>query len=155
MRDHFYMQEAIKEARKAFKGGDVPVGCVIVIDDKIVARSHNLRHKHKNSIYHAEMLAIDKACKKLDRWILDDATIYVTLEPCLMCSGAILQSRFKKLVYGLKEPKSGCVESVMKVFEDYKFNHTVEVVNKLCEDEISEMMKSFFQNLRESKKINI
>jgi tRNA(adenine34) deaminase len=146
------MQEAIKEARKASSGGDVPVGCVIVIDDKIIARAHNLRHKHKNSLYHAEMLAIQKACVKLGRWILDDATIYITLEPCLMCTGAILQSRFKRLVYGKNEPKFGCVESVMEVFSSPKFNHRLEITKGICGDEIEEMMKSFFQNLRNNPK---
>jgi tRNA(adenine34) deaminase len=112
------MQQAILEAKKAYKLGDVPVGCVIVIGDEIVARAHNLRHNRKNSLDHAEMIAIARACRKLNRWILDDATLYVTLEPCLMCSGAILQSRMKKVVYGCPEPKFGCVEH-HAVYNDY------------------------------------
>jgi len=151
MTDLIFMEEAVKEARKAFKNDDVPVGCVIVVDGKIVSRAHNLRHKFKNSLYHAEIIAIQRACDKLKRWVLDDATIYVTLEPCLMCSGAILQARFKRLVYGLNEPKFGCVESVMQVFNDYQFNHQVEVTKGIYRDEIEEMMKAFFQNLRAKK----
>lgn len=127
MTDKFYMEEAIKEARLASEVGDVPVGCVIVINGEIVSRGHNLRHHKKNTLYHAEMIAIDLACQKLNRWILDDATIYVTIEPCLMCSGAILQSRIKRLVYGQNEVKAGCAESIINVFENTKFNHQVEV----------------------------
>lgn len=149
---NYYMDEAIKEAMKAYKLGEVPVGCVIVVDDKIIARAHNARHNKKNALYHAEMIAIDKACKKLKRWILDDATIYITLEPCLMCSGAILQARIKNLVYGCPEPKFGCVESIMKVFSDYKFNHQVSITSGIKCLEISQMMKSFFQNLRQKNK---
>ncbi|MFA6628078.1 MAG: nucleoside deaminase [Bacilli bacterium] len=147
-----YMQEAIKEARKAEKIGDVPVGCVIVIDDVIVSRAHNLRHHRKNALDHAEMLAIGRACRKLKRWILDDATLYVTLEPCLMCSGAILQARVKKVVYGCPEPKFGCAESIMKVFDDYPFNHHVEVERGVCVLEIETMMKNFFKKLRQKPK---
>lgn len=152
MDDKYFMEEAIKEARKAYKIGDVPVGCVIVINGEIVARSHNLRHNFKNSLFHAEMIAIHKACTKLNRWILDDATLYVTIEPCLMCSGAILQSRIKRLVYGNSEPKFGCVESVMNVFDNEKFNHKVEITKGICAEEISQMMKEFFKELRKNKK---
>ena len=147
------MQEAILEAQKAYKLGDVPVGCVIVIGDEIVARAHNLRHNRKNSLDHAEMITIARACRKLNRWILDDATLYVTLEPCLMCSGAILQSRMKKVVYGCPEPKFGCVESIMHVFNDYPFNHHVEVEKGICANEIEAMMKSFFKMLRQKPKL--
>lgn len=153
MNDIFYMQEAIKEAKKAYKIGEVPVGCVIVVNDEIVAKSHNLRHTFKNGLYHAEMIAISRACKKLSRWILDDATIYITLEPCLMCSGAIIQSRIKRLVYGTKEPKFGCAGSIIDVFSNNDFNHQVEVSDGILKEEISQMMKDFFVELRNSKKI--
>lgn len=151
MTTEYYMQEAIKEAKKAYRLHEVPVGCVIVVNDKIVARAHNLRHNEKNSLYHAEILAINKACKKLDRWILDDATMYITLEPCIMCSGAILQSRINKLVYGKEEPKFGCVESAMRLFDDYKFNHKVEVIKGTCGAEIEQLMVDFFKDLRKNK----
>ena len=147
-----YMKVAIQEARKASRVEEVPVGCVIVVNDKIIAKAHNKRHTKKCSIYHAEILAIEKACKKLKRWILDDATIYVTLEPCLMCSGAIIQSRMKKLVYGIAQPKHGCVESNMKLFQEGLFNHTVQVESGLCSEEIENIIKTFFQKLREKKK---
>lgn len=147
----FFMKEAIKEARKAFALGEVPVGCVIVIGDEIVARAHNLRHNKKNSLYHAEMIAIHEACNKLNRWILDDATIYITLEPCLMCTGAILQSRIKQVVYGAPEHKSGCIHSVYQVLDHIEFNHKIEVESGVCMDEIQAMMKEFFQALRTKK----
>lgn len=147
-----YMAQALKEAKKAYKKAEVPVGCVIVVNDKIIAKAHNLRHKRKNSLAHAELIALNRACRKLKRWILDDATLYVTLEPCLMCSGAILQARIKKIVYGCAEPKFGCVESIMHVFHDYNFNHKVEIEKGLLCEEISILMKSFFQNLRKKIK---
>lgn len=150
MTDKYYMDEAIKEARKAYHLGDVPVGCVIVVDDKIVARAHNLRHNKKNVLYHAELMAIDKACRKLGRWILDDATIYVTIEPCLMCGGAIIQARMKRLVYGKAEPKHGCVESTTNIFSNY----SVDISKGVCGDEIEEMMKDFFLMLRKNKKMD-
>ncbi len=150
--DEKYMKEAYKEALKAYRNGEVPVGCVIVVQDKIIARAHNERHTKKCSIYHAEMLAIEKACHKLNRWILDDATIYVTLEPCIMCSGAIIQSRMNTLVYGIAQPKYGCVESTLELFKEGLFNHTVHVKKGLCEEQISNLMKTFFQELREKKK---
>lgn len=154
MNDDIFMQAALEEARLAYQKNEVPVGCVIVVNGEIVARAHNLRHTHKQGLYHAEMIAIHRACKTLKRWILDDATIYVTLEPCLMCSGAILQTRMKRLVYGQKEPKFGCIESVMRVFDQPGFNHMVEVTSGVFANEIEAMMKEFFQNLRKSKKNN-
>lgn len=154
MTDEQAMQEAILEAKKAYKKNEVPVGCVIVLDDVIVARAHNTRHHTKNVLDHAEMVAIKKACKKLGRWILDDATIYVTLEPCLMCSGAILQARMKKLVYGKNEPKFGCVESILQVFSEKKFNHQVAVIKGVKGQEIEVLMKDFFKNLRVNKRMD-
>ena len=145
------MEEAIKEAHKAYRLGDVPVGCVIVVNGQIIARAHNLRHTKKNVLFHAEMIAIDRACKKLKRWILDDATIYVTIEPCMMCSGAIMQSRIKRLVYGKEEPKFGCVESAAKVFD--KLNYNIDITKGICGDEIEDIMKEFFLELRKNKKI--
>lgn len=151
MNDEYYMKEAIKEAKKAYKLNEVPVGCVIVIDNKIIARAHNLRHNKKNTLYHAELIAINEACNKLGRWILDDASIYVTLEPCLMCSGAIIQARFKRLIYGKNEPKFGCVESYIKIFDNPRFNHHVEVRGNICGEEIETLMVDFFHNLRKQK----
>ena len=146
------MKEAIKEAQKAAALDEVPVGCVIVVEDKIVARSHNLRQTKKNALGHAEIIAINKACKKLNRWILDDATIYCTLEPCIMCSGAILQARIKRLVYGASEPKFGCAGSVLNILEENNFNHQVEVTRGIMKEENSNMLTSFFKTLRENKK---
>lgn len=151
MNSKYFMNEAINEAKKAYKKQEVPVGCVIVVDDKIVARAHNLRHNENNSLYHAEILAISRACKKLGRCILDDATIYVTLEPCIMCGGAIIQSRMKKLVYAKEEPKFGCVESNINLFTDYKFNHKVEVEKVPYGSEVEKIMVDFFKDLRKSK----
>ena len=148
------MKEAIKEAQKAAALNEVPVGCVIVVEDKIVARSHNLRQTKKNALGHAEIIAINKACKKLNRWILDDATIYCTLEPCIMCSGAILQARIKRLVYGASEPKFGCAGSVLNILEENNFNHQVEVTRGIMKEETSNMLTSFFKTLRENKKSN-
>ncbi len=150
--DEKYMEEAYQEALIAYQNKEVPVGCVIVVNDKIIARAHNERHTKKCSIYHAEILAIEKACKALNRWILDDATIYVTLEPCNMCSGAIIQSRIKKLVYGVAQPKYGCVESTLNLFREGLFNHTVKVEKCSLNEKIENLMKNFFQELREKKK---
>lgn len=152
--DQYFMKEAIKEAQKAAALDEVPVGCVIVVEDKIVARSHNLRQTKKNALGHAEIIAINKACKKLNRWILDDATIYCTLEPCIMCSGAILQARIKRLVYGASEPKFGCAGSVLNILEENNFNHQVEVTRGIMKEETSNMLTSFFKTLRENKKSN-
>jgi tRNA(adenine34) deaminase len=146
--DEYYIRESIKEAKKAYEIGEVPVGCVIVKNGIIIARSHNLRETKKNSLYHAEMVAINKACRKLHQWILEDATLYVTLEPCLMCTGAILTSRISRVVYGAKEPKFGTLGSVMDLSHVEKFNHQFEVTGGVCEEEISRMMKEFFRELR-------
>lgn len=146
------MEEAIKLALKAYKNDDVPVGCVIVKDDKIIAKAYNKRHKQKNSIKHAEIIAIDKACRKLKRWILDDCTMYVTLEPCVMCAGALIQSRIKKVVYGAYEYKTGCCGSVMNIASFNNFNHKVEVLGGIEENRCSKLMKDFFKEIRQKNK---
>jgi len=151
MNDEIFMKKAIEEAKKAFAEGEVPVGCIIVSDGKIIARSHNRRHAKKSVIDHAEIKAIEKASRKLNRWILDDCDLYSTLEPCMMCSGAIIQARIRRLVFAAKEPKFGCAGSLTNVFSDIVFNHNVEVVKGVLEEESSTLLKQFFQNLRNSK----
>ena len=145
-----YMALALKEAEKAFNKNEVPVGCVIVKDDKVIARAHNLRQTKKSVLGHAEILAIEKASKKLNSWILEDCTIYVTLEPCPMCAGTILQARLDKLVYAAPEPKFGACGSVINLFET-KFNHEVEVIPNVLQEESSKLLKNFFQILRQNK----
>lgn len=147
--DIYFLKEAIKEAKKAFDKNEVPVGCVIVIDDKIIARAHNLRETKKSALGHAEILAIEKASKKLERWILDDATLYVTLEPCTMCTGAIFQSRIKRVVFAANEPKFGALGSVIDLSKVEKFNHKIDVSQGLLEEEVSQLMKNFFKKLRQ------
>lgn len=151
MNDEYYLKEALKEAKKAYSKDEVPVGCVIVFDNKIIARGHNLRETKNNVLFHAEIVAINKACKKLHQKFLDGCEIYVTLEPCIMCMGAIIQSRIKKVIYGAKEPKFGCLESLGNILNDYKFNHNVEVMGGILEDEASKMMKDFFKEKRNKK----
>lgn len=150
--DNYFMEEALKEAQKAYKKGEVPVGCVIVYNNEIIARAHNTRHKNKSAIDHAEIKAIKKANKKLNAWMLDDAVLYVTLEPCLMCAGAIFQSRIKRVVYGANEPKFGAFGSILDVSSDtYKFNHKVLVTKGLKELESSSLLKNFFKEIRNKK----
>ena len=146
-----FMMEAIKEAKKAEQMDEVPIGCVIVKDDKIIARGHNLRESKQQSIAHAEIIAIQKACKKLGTWRLEDCTLYVTLEPCPMCSGAILQSRVKTVVYGAKDPKGGCIESCMKMYEVQGFNHYPEVFGTVLEEDCAQLLKDFFKRKRLEK----
>ena len=145
-----YMLLALKEAEKAFKKNEVPVGCVIIKDDKVIAKAHNLRQTKKSVLGHAEILAIEKASKKLNSWILEDCTIYVTLEPCPMCAGTILQSRIKRLVFAANEPKFGACGSVINLFEK-KFNHEVEVIPNVLQEESAKLLKNFFQILRQNK----
>lgn len=148
LKDEKYMQEAFKEAKIAYNLNEVPVGAVLVVNDKIISRGHNLRNTKKNVLYHAEMIAISKACKKLNKWILDDATLYVTVEPCIMCAGTIIQARIKRVVYGTTQSRYGCVDTMMHLFTDYKFNNTPEVISGIMETQIKELMQSFFQTLR-------
>lgn len=150
--NEIYMREAYKEALKAYKLKEVPVGCVIVCNDKIIARAHNLRNTKKNALYHAEVIAINKACKKLKRWVLDDCTIYVTMEPCIMCAGSIVQSRMKKVVYGISQNRYGCLGTMMNLYEDYNFNNKPIVEKGVLEEEIKTLINNFFKLIREEKK---
>ncbi|MDD2627393.1 MAG: tRNA adenosine(34) deaminase TadA [Clostridia bacterium] len=145
-----YMQEALKEAKKAEKKQEVPIGAVIVYNGKIIARGHNLREKKKNSLYHAEIVSIDKACKKQKNFRLEDCELYVTIEPCLMCAGAIIQSRIKKVYFGARDPKYGAVISSFNAFE-IKSNHRVSFEEGILEKECSDLIKGFFKGLREKR----
>lgn len=149
--DERYMKEAIKQAKKAYAIGEVPIGCVIVYEDKIIGRGYNRRTIDKNTIAHAEMIAIKKASKKMNDWRLEDCTMYVTLEPCQMCSGAIVQSRMKRVVVGCMNPKAGCAGSILNLLQMPRFNHQVELDIGILEEECSGLMKQFFKELREKK----
>ena len=143
-----YMKEAIKEARKAFALQEVPIGCVIVQNDRIIARGYNRRNTDKNVLAHAELAAIRKADKKTGDWRLEDCTLYVTLEPCQMCAGAIVQSRIPRVVIGAKNPKAGCAGSILNLLQMKEFNHQAELIEGVLEEECSEMLKTFFRELR-------
>ncbi|MCR5231331.1 MAG: tRNA adenosine(34) deaminase TadA [Acholeplasmatales bacterium] len=149
-KDIKYMKEAIKEAKKAYLKNEVPIGCVIVYNDKIIGRGHNERETKQLSLAHAEIIAIKKACKKIESWRLEDSTIYITLEPCSMCGGAIIQSRIKRVVYGAKDYRFGVHQSIMNLF-DVPFNHKVSVTTSVLEDECSKLISDFFKELRENK----
>lgn len=143
-----FMKEALKEAMKAYKIEEVPIGAVIVKDGKIIARAHNRRESKKQACAHAEILAIEKACKKLGAWRLTGCDMYVTLEPCCMCAGAIINARIAKLYIGAMEPKFGSVGSKIDLINDVKFNHTVKVEKGILEEECASCMKQFFKELR-------
>ena len=149
--DERYMREAIRQAKKAEALDDVPIGCVIVYEDKIIARGYNRRNTDKNTTAHAEINAIRKASKKLGDWRLEGCTIYITLEPCQMCAGAIVQARITRAVIGCMNPKAGCAGSVLNILEDPRFNHQVEVCRGVLEEECSGMLSSFFKRLRGNK----
>ena len=149
--DEKYMKEAIKQAKKAAKIGDVPIGCVLVKDGQIIARGYNRRNADKTVLSHAEVTSIKKACKKEGDWRLEDCTLYVTLEPCPMCAGAIVQARIPKVVIGCMNPKAGCAGSVLDLLHEDGFNHQVEMENGVLEEECSRLMKDFFKALREKK----
>ncbi len=144
-----FMNEAHKQALKAYNINEVPVGCIIVKNNKVIARAHNKRECKQTTTAHAEILAINKACKKLNSWRLNDCDMYITLEPCSMCSGAIIQSRIKNLYYAAFDTKTGAAGSVLNLF-DIKFNHKVNVV-KVDNIKCEEILKTFFKNLRNSK----
>ena len=147
-----YMKEAIKQAKKAYAIGEVPIGCVIVYEGKIIGRGYNRRTIDKNPLAHAELIAIKKASKKMGDWRLEDCTLYVTLEPCQMCSGAIVQARMKKVVVGCMNPKAGCAGSILNLLQVEQFNHQVELETGVLQEECSMMMKNFFKELRKAKK---
>ncbi|MCI5493457.1 MAG: tRNA adenosine(34) deaminase TadA [Lachnospiraceae bacterium] len=147
-----FMRAAIREAKKAEKLEEVPIGCVIVQDHKIIARGYNRRNTDKNTLAHAELSAIKKASKKTGDWRLEDCTMYVTLEPCQMCAGAIVQCRLKKVVIAAMNPKAGCAGSVLNLLQIPSFNHQVEIERGVLEEECSQMLSDFFRNLREKKK---
>lgn len=146
-----FMLEAIKEAKKAESIDEVPIGCIIVKDNKIIARGHNLRETKQQSIAHAEIIAIQKACKKLGTWRLEGCSLYVTLEPCPMCSGAILQSRIETVIYGANDPKGGCLESCMHMYDTKGFNHYPNVICGICIEECASLLTNFFRNKRMKK----
>lgn len=146
------MKEALKQARKAYKINEVPIGCVIVYEDKIIARAYNKRNYKKSTLAHAELLAIEKASKVLNDWRLEGCTMYVTLEPCQMCSGAIVQARIDKVVIGCMNPKAGCGGSILNLLQMEEFNHQVEVERGVLEEECSGLLQEFFKELREEKK---
>ncbi len=150
--DEKFMKAAITQARKAYAIDEVPIGCVIVQNDKIIARGYNRRNIDKNTLAHAELSAIRKASKKTGDWRLEDCTMYVTLEPCQMCAGAIVQSRMKRVVIGSMNAKAGCAGSVLNLLQMQQFNHQVEITRGVREEECSQMLSQFFRELRERKK---
>ena len=150
--DERYMAEAIRQARKAVAIDEVPIGCVIVHDNKIIARGYNRRNCDASTLAHAEIMAIRKASKKLGDWRLEECTMYVTLEPCPMCAGAIVQARIQKVVIGAMNPKAGCAGSILDMFQVKQFNHQVESEKGVLEEECRNLMKNFFKELRKKKK---
>ena len=152
--EHF-MNEALKQAKKAYSKFEVPVGAVIVKDGKIIARAYNQKETKFDTTKHAEILAIQKASKKINSWRLIDCDMYVTLEPCPMCAGAIIQSRIKNVYYGTKDEKTGAIGSVLNLFEDYKFNHKPNFKSGILENECKKILQDFFTNLRRIKRKEI
>lgn len=150
--DEKFMKEAIRQARKAGAIGDVPIGCVIVHEGKIIARGYNKRNKNKTVLAHAELLAMSKACKKIGDWRLEECTMYITLEPCQMCAGAIVQARIPRVVIGSMNPKAGCGGSILNLLEMEEFNHQVDVTRGVLDEECSEMLSAFFRELRRKQK---
>ena len=147
-----FMALAVEEAEKARKIGEVPIGAVIVHDGRVIARGHNLRETSQNPLTHAEVLAIDRASAVVGSWRLEACTLYVTLEPCAMCSGAIIMSRIPHVVYGARDPKGGTVDSLMRLLDEPRFNHRAEVTSGVLEDTCSNLLTSFFKNLRKKHK---
>ncbi|CDD75004.1 putative uncharacterized protein [Clostridium sp. CAG:62] len=150
--DESFMKQAVKQAKKAYDKLETPIGCVIVHEDKIIARGYNKRNMKKNTLAHAEILAINKASKVLGDWRLEDCTMYVTLEPCPMCAGAIVQARIPRVVIGSMNPKAGCAGSVLNLLQQDGLNHQVEVTKGVLAEECSGLMTSFFRELRKKEK---
>lgn len=152
--DQKFMLLALKEAQKSYNKEEIPVGAVIVKDGQIIARGHNLKETKNDTTNHAEIIAIKKASKKLKSWRLTGCTMYVTLEPCTMCAGALIQARLDKVVIGTMDEKTGACGSVLNVLEDYKFNHKVEIEKGILEKECRDILQSFFRELRKIRKNN-
>lgn len=150
--DEKYMRMAIEEAIKAEDIGEVPIGAIIVHESNVIASGYNVRESKQRTLSHAELIAIDEANEKIGSWRLEDCTLYVTLEPCPMCAGAIVQSRIKRVVYGASDQKAGCAGTLMNLLNDKRFNHQVEVTKGVLEKECSELLTNFFRKLRESKR---
>ena len=149
--DEKYMKAAIRQAKKAVANGDVPIGCVIVYEDRIIARGYNKRNRKKTTLAHAELLAIEKASKYMGDWRLEGCTMYVTLEPCQMCAGAIVQARMDRVVMGCMNSKAGCAGSIYNLLQEPRFNHQVALTCDICREECSSMLSDFFRQLRLSK----
>ena len=152
-KDEKYMKKAIEQAQKAAGYGEVPIGCVIVYEDKIIGRGYNRRKTEKNTLAHAELTAIRKASRYIGDWRLEGCTMYVTLEPCQMCAGAIVQARIDRVVIGTMSPKSGCAGSIINLLNMKEFNHQVEITQGICEEECSNVLSGFFTDLRKRLKI--
>ena len=146
--DEKYMKEALRQAKKAAALGEVPIGCVIVYEDKIIGRGYNRRNTDKSTLSHAEITAIRKASRVIGDWRLEDCTLYVTLEPCQMCSGAIIQARIERVVMGCRNPKAGCGGSVLNILQEPAFNHQAQITEGILEEECSKMLTDFFKELR-------
>lgn len=146
-----FMKEALKEAQKSYKKEEIPVGAIIVKDGKIIAKGHNLKETKTDPTKHAEIIAIQKACKKLQTWRLTGCTMYVTLEPCSMCAGSLIQSRLDKVVIGTMDEKTGACGSVLNLLSDYKFNHTVQIETGIMQEECKTILQQFFKELRAKK----
>jgi tRNA(adenine34) deaminase len=153
MEHAFFMKEAIIEAKKAETLGEVPIGAVIVKEGRIIARAHNLREMRQVSNAHAEMLAIENANQVVGSWRLEECTLYVTLEPCPMCAGAIVQSRIPTVVYGAKDPKGGCCGTIHNLLQEPRFNHESEIISGVLEEECGQLLSNFFRQLRKNKKL--
>lgn len=147
-----YMKEALRQAKKAYALDEVPIGCVIVHENEIIARGYNKRNTRSNTLAHAEIIAINKASRVLGDWRLEGCTMYITLEPCQMCAGAIVQSRIPRVVIGSMNPKAGCAGSVLNLLQMSQFNHQSEIIPGVLEDECSQMLQAFFKELRKKKK---
>lgn len=150
--DEYFMEMAIAQAKKAGEAGEVPIGAVIMLNGEVIAEAYNLRETEQSSIAHAEVLAIAEACRKLGTWRLEGAELYVTLEPCPMCAGAIMLSRIKRVVYGASDPKGGCAGTFMNLLQDERFNHQSEVVSGVLEEPCGALLSHFFRALRERKR---
>jgi len=155
MKEHIkFMRQAIKQAEKAYEKEEAPIGCVIVYENKIIARGYNRRNTDKNVLAHAELIAIKKACKKLGDWRLEGCKMYITLEPCQMCAGAIVQSRIDEIIIGSMSPKAGCAGSVINILQMKQFNHQVEITKGILEEECTSLLSRFFKEIRGKKLTN-